>query len=423
MATKVYMEALSPTMEEGQLVQWLKAEGDEISNGDVIAEIETDKATMELIARGDGILRKIFLDAGGVAEVGAVIGVIAPADEDISGIQGASGGASPAAETTAEPAVAAPARAADPVAPAATPAPPAQEAVAPVATSGRVKASPLAKRLAEEMGVDIARVPGSGPGGRIVKRDVEAAKSSGVAAPVAAPATWASDGVEFEDIPVSQMRKTIAKRLVTSIGPVPTFYLTMDIDMGRVMEARKSINGMLEKDGMRISINDIVLKATAAALRQHPNCNAQWHDGFIRRYNSVHLAVAVAIEDGLITPVVRNAHAKGLVQISTEVRELAGRAREKKLQPEEYTGSTFSLSNLGMFGIHGFTAIINPPEAGILAIGGIEDTPVVVDGQVTVRPRMRITMSCDHRVIDGAQGSRFLQTLKGMLEEPTAILL
>ncbi|MGY8800145.1 MAG: pyruvate dehydrogenase complex dihydrolipoamide acetyltransferase, partial [Longimicrobiales bacterium] len=422
MATKVHMEALSPTMEEGQLVQWLKAEGDEISNGDVIAEIETDKATMELIARGDGILRKIFLDAGGVAEVGAVIGVIAPADEDISGIQGASGGAAPAAEAAAEPAVAAPAPVAAPVAPAPTPAPPVQEAAVPVATSGRVKASPLAKRLAEEMGVDIARVPGSGPGGRIVKRDVEAAKSSGVAAPVAAPATWASDGVEFEDIPVSQMRKTIAKRLVTSIGPVPTFYLTMDIDMGRVMEARKSINGMLEKDGMKISINDIVLKATAAALRQHPNCNAQWHDGFIRRYNSVHLAVAVAIEDGLITPVVRNAHAKGLVQISTEVRELAGRAREKKLQPEEYTGSTFSLSNLGMFGIHEFTAIINPPEAGILAIGGIEDTPVVVDGQVTVRPRMRITMSCDHRVIDGAQGSRFLQTLKGMLEEPTAIL-
>ena len=423
MATKVYMEALSPTMEEGQLVQWLKAEGDEIRNGDVIAEIETDKATMELIARGDGILRKIFLDAGGVAEVGAVIGVIAPADEDTSGIQGVSGSASPAAEASAEPAVAAPAPAAAPVAPAATPAPPAQEAVAPVATSGRVKASPLAKRLAEEMGVDIARVSGSGPGGRIVKRDVEAAKSSGVAAPVAAPATWASDGVEFEDIPVSQMRKTIAKRLVTSIGPVPTFYLTMDIDMGRVMEARKSINGMLEKDGMKISINDIVLKATAAALRQHPNCNAQWHDGFIRRYNSVHLAVAVAIEDGLITPVVRNAHAKGLVQISTEVRELAGRAREKKLQAEEYTGSTFSISNLGMFGIHEFTAIINPPEAGILAVGGIEDTPVVVDGQVMVRPRMRITMSCDHRVIDGAQGSRFLQTLKGMLEEPTAILL
>jgi pyruvate dehydrogenase E2 component (dihydrolipoamide acetyltransferase) len=219
------------------------------------------------------------------------------------------------------------------------------------------------------------------------------------------------------------MRKTIAKRLVTSIGPVPTFYLTMDVDMGRVIEARKSINNMLEEDGLKISINDFVLKAVAAALRQHPNCNAQWQDGFVRRFNAVHVGVAVAIEDGLITPVVRNAHAKGIVQISGEVREMAGRARDRKLTPEEYTGATFSVSNLGMFGIHEFTAIINPPEAGILAVGGIEDTPVVVDGEVTIRPRMRITMSCDHRVIDGAQGSRFLQTLKGMLEEPAAILL
>jgi pyruvate dehydrogenase E2 component (dihydrolipoamide acetyltransferase) len=286
-----------------------------------------------------------------------------------------------------------------------------------------VKASPLARRLAEEMGVDIARVPGSGPGGRVVKRDVEAAKASGVAAPVDTPATWASDGAEYEDIPTSQMRKAIAKRLVTSIGPVPTFYLTVDVDMGRVIEARKSINAMLEKDGMRVSINDILLKAIAAALRQHPNCNAQWHDGFVRRFNAVHLGVAVAIEDGLITPVIKNAHAKGIAQISAEVRELAGRAREKKLMPDEYTGSTFTVSNLGMLGIHEFTAIINPPESGILAVGGIVETPVVVDGEVTVRPRMRITMSCDHRVIDGAQGARFLQTLQGMLEEPTAILL
>jgi pyruvate dehydrogenase E2 component (dihydrolipoamide acetyltransferase) len=219
------------------------------------------------------------------------------------------------------------------------------------------------------------------------------------------------------------MRKTIAKRLVTSIGPVPTFYLTMDVDMGRVIDARKSINAMLEKDGLKVSINDFVLKAVAAALRQHPNCNAQWQEGYVRRFNAVHVGVAVAIEDGLITPVVRNAHAKGIVQISGEVREMAGRARDRKLTPEEYTGATFSVSNLGMFGIHEFTAIINPPEAGILAVGGIEDTPVVVDGEVTIRPRMRITMSCDHRVIDGAQGSRFLQTLKGMLEEPAAILL
>lgn len=436
MATKVHMEALSPTMEEGQLVQWLKAEGDDIANGDILAEIETDKATMELVARGEGVLRKIFLTAGGTAEVGSVIGVIAGADEDISGIAGVSGGGATAAPTAPPEALAevAPMPAAQtlpaPEAPAVSA--PATSAPATTATAtlpasaangGRVKASPLARRLAEEMGVDIARVPGSGPGGRVVKRDVEAAKASGVAAPVDTPATWASDGAEYEDIPTSQMRKAIAKRLVTSIGPVPTFYLTVDVDMARVIEARKSINAMLEKDGMRVSINDILLKAIAAALRQHPNCNAQWHDGFVRRFNAVHLGVAVAIEDGLITPVIKNAHAKGIAQISAEVRELAGRAREKKLMPDEYTGSTFTVSNLGMLGIHEFTAIINPPESGILAVGGIVETPVVVDGEVTVRPRMRITMSCDHRVIDGAQGARFLQTLQGMLEEPTAILL
>ncbi len=425
MATKVHMEALSPTMEEGQLVQWLKSEGDEIANGDILAEIETDKATMELVARGDGVLRKIFLDAGGTADVGAVIGVIAGADEDISGIDGVSGGASSAPAPPPEtPDDSAPAPADSTSAPAAPAAPPAQATsvtAAPVGAGGRVKASPLARRLADEMGVDLARIAGSGPSGRVVKRDVEAAKAAGASAP-AAPA-WTSDETEYEDVPTSQMRKAIAKRLVTSIGPVPTFYLTMDIDMGRVLEARKSINAMLEKEGGKISINDIVLKAVSAALRQHPNCNAQWQEGFIRRFNAVHIGVAVAIDDGLITPIVRNAHAKGIVQIGAEVKELAGRARDKKLMPEEYTGATFSVSNLGMFGIHEFTAIINPPEAGILAVGGIEQTAVVVDGQVVVRPRMRITMSCDHRVIDGAQGSRFLQTLKGMLEEPTAILL
>jgi pyruvate dehydrogenase E2 component (dihydrolipoamide acetyltransferase) len=370
------------------------------------------------------VLRKIFLQAGGTAEVGAVIGVIASADEDISGIEGVSGGNGASALGTAAVEVpeAAPASpAAPPPSEPAPPAPAAVQAAPPVAEGERVKASPLARRLAEEVGLDLARVPGSGPGGRVVKRDVEAAKEAGVATPTG-PA-WTPDEAEYEDVPTSQMRKTIAKRLVTSIGPVPTFYLTVDVDMGRVIEARKSINAMLEKEGGRVSINDIVLKATAAALRQHPNCNAQWHDGFIRRFNAVHLGVAVAIEDGLITPIVKHANLKGITQIGAEVKELAGRAREKKLMPEEYTGATFSVSNLGMFGIHEFTAIINPPEAGILAVGGIEDTPVVVDGQVTVRPRMRITMSCDHRVIDGAQGSRFLQTLKGMLEEPTAILL
>jgi pyruvate dehydrogenase E2 component (dihydrolipoamide acetyltransferase) len=418
------MEALSPTMEEGQLVQWLKSEGDEVSNGDILAEIETDKATMELVARGDGVLRKIFVEAGGVAPVGSVIAVIAKGDEDISGIEGHSGGGTTTAVADAPAEPAGPKTKAEPAPPAraAVPSAPAKPA-APAATGngGRVKASPLARRLAEEMGVDLSRVEGSGPGGRVVKRDVEAAKAAGVPAP--SVAAWVPDGAEYEDVPTSQMRKTIAKRLVTSIGPVPTFYLTVDIDMTRLLEARESINAMLEKDGLKVSINDIVLKAVAGALRRHPECNAQWHEGFVRRFNSVHLGVAVAVEDGLITPVVRDAHAKGIAHIGAEVRELASRARDKKLKPEEYTGATFSVSNLGMFGIHEFTAIINPPEAGILAVGGVEETPVVVDGQVMVQPRMRITMSCDHRVIDGATGAQFLQTLRSMLEEPTAILL
>ena len=413
------MEALSPTMEEGQLVQWLKNEGDTIAIGDVLAEVETDKATMELVARGDGVLRKIFLNAGGTAEVGAVIGVIAMEDEDISDISGASGGGAPAAPSVEEPVSIPepdPVKKTDPIV--------AAEPAALASERGRIKASPVARRLAEQMGVDISQIAGSGPGGRVVKRDIEAAKDSQSAPPSrpAAP-TWAPDETEYEDLQTSQMRKTIAKRLITSIGPVPTFYLTVDVDMARAMEARKSINSMLENEGVKVSINDIVLKAVAGALRQHPNCNAQWHDGFIRRFRAVHIGVAVAVEDGLITPVVKHAHLKGITQIGSEVKELAGRARDKKLMPEEYTGATFSVSNLGMFGIHEFTAIINPPEAGILAVGGIEQTPVVEDGEVVVRPRMRITMSCDHRVIDGAQGSRFLQTLKGMLEEPTAILL
>ena len=412
MVTKVHMEALSPTMEEGQLVQWLKSEGEEVSSGDILAEIETDKATMELVARGDGILRKIFLDAGGVSAVGSVIAVIASADEDISGIEEGSDGngtqqALPeesSAETTQEPEVAT-----------------TSEISAGTQGTGSVKASPLARRLATEMGVDLLTIKGSGPGGRVVKRDLEGVKTAGSTG--AATTTWTPEENEYEDVPTSQMRKSIAKRLVTSIGPVPTFYLTVEVDMNRVIEARESMNSMLEEDGYRISVNDIVLKAVAAALRQHPNCNAQWHDNFVRRFNAVHLGVAVAIDEGLITPVIRNAHAKGIMQIASEVRELAGRARTKKLMPDEYTGSTFSVSNLGMFGIQEFTAIINPPEAGILAVGGIEETPVVVSGEVKICPRMRITMSCDHRVIDGAQGARFLATLKSMLEEPTAILL
>jgi pyruvate dehydrogenase E2 component (dihydrolipoamide acetyltransferase) len=253
-----------------------------------------------------------------------------------------------------------------------------------------------------------------------VKRDVEqAAKEPAVAGPSVPPPSAG----DYVDVPLTQMRKTIARRLVESIGPVPHFFLTTDVDMSRAVEARKRVNALLDARGIKVSYNDIVLKATAMALLRHPNCNAHWGGDHVRQSTRVHLGVAVAIEDGLITPIVRDAHVKGMARIAEEVRELAGRAREKKLKPEEYTGATFSVSNLGMFGIESFTGVINPPEAGILAVGALEDRAVVEGGQVVVRPRMRITMSCDHRIIDGAQGARFLETLKGILEEPLAALI
>jgi len=439
MATKVHMEALSPTMEEGQLVKWLKNEGDQVNEGDVLAEIETDKATMELVARGSGVLRARLLNEGQTAKVGDVIGVIAAPDEDISSLVGAAPPAEkpvPAAakkEETIENAAApetekpqlerraAPrgpeeeARTAAMRQPAPAPAP------QPRADGERVKASPLARRMAAESGLDLASIQGSGPGGRIVRRDVEAAEA---APPAAAPAFRpAPAGVEVEEVPVTQMRKTIAKRLVTSIGPVPTFYLTIEVDMSRMVEARERVNDRLRDAGIKASVNDFIIKAVASALRRHPEVNAAWHENVIRRYHRVHIGVAVAVEDGLITPVIRDADLKGVAEISAEVRELAGRAREKKLKPEEYTGATFSVSNLGMFGIDEFTAIINPPEAAILAIGRVEDRVVAENGAPVVRPRMRITMSCDHRVIDGATGARFLQTLRAYLEEPMMILV
>ncbi len=441
MATKVHMEALSPTMEEGQLVRWLKKEGEQVSEGDILAEIETDKATMELVARGSGVLRGIALAEGGTAPVGEVIAVIAAPDEDISALVPAAAAAAAPASATPVPQPAAPAAAATP-APAGPPAVELEEEEMTGASlarareagdgadgrDGRVRASPLARRLARDAGVALEAVQGTGPGGRIVKRDIEAAarapaRPAAPAAPAAPRPALAVAGADVEDVPVSQMRKAIAKRLVTSIGPVPTFYLTVDIDMTRLMAARESVNQRLEARGIKTSINDFIVKAVAVALARHPEVNAQWAETTIRRYNRVHIGIAVAIEDGLITPVVRDANLKGIAEIAAEVRELAGRAREKKLTPEEYSGSTFSISNLGMFGIDEFTAIINPPEAGILAVGAVTERVVVEAGAMVVRPRMRITMSCDHRVIDGATGARFLQTLQSMLEEPTAILV
>jgi pyruvate dehydrogenase E2 component (dihydrolipoamide acetyltransferase) len=464
MATKVYMEALSPTMEEGRLVTWLKNEGDEVKEGDVLAEVETDKATMELVARGSGVLRKRLIGEGDTSNVGTMIAVIAGADEDISALTGgadaapaqapaaaeapaqqaaAGGGATAAPPAAAPPAPAEPAQAppaaAQPAAEA-QPAAPAQQGGAPGADNGRVKASPLARRLAQEAGMQIGAVQGTGPGGRIVKRDIEQAVAQGgaqpqaeapqvqpaaAAAPSAPPATQVppSTDARYREHPLSQMRKTIARRLTQSIGPVPHFFLTIEVDMGEAMALRARVNERFKDQGIKTSPNDLVIKAVAVALRKHPFVNAAWMGDAIHLYEQVHIGVAVAVDEGLITPVIRDADRKGLSEIAAEVKELAGRAREKKLKPEEYTGSTFSISNLGMFGIEEFTAVINPPEAAILAVGAVGPKVVVDDeGNMAIRQRMRVTLSCDHRVIDGATGAQFLQTLKQYLEEPMMMI-
>jgi len=289
-----------------------------------------------------------------------------------------------------------------------------------------VRSSPLARRMASEQGVPLESVRGSGPGGRIIKRDVEQAMAAGPAQRPAAPAGGAApqraaaSGADYEDVGLTQIRKTIARRLSESIGPIPTFYLTAELDLGKVAELRQAMNAM--GDEFRVSFNDIVLKAVATALAQHPEVNAHWLGDRIRYHNRVHLGMAVATDDGLIVPVIFDADQKRMSEISAEAKQLAGRARERKLKPEEFTGSTFSVSNLGMFGIDQFTAIINPPEVAILAIGAVEDKPVVVDGELEVRKRMRITMSCDHRVVDGAVGAKFLQTLRRMLENPLMLV-
>ncbi len=425
MATKVLMEALSPTMEEGRLVEWKKQEGDAVAAGEVLAEVETDKAVMDLTARAAGVLLKHAIAAGTTVPVGQVVGVIGSKGEDIAALLGG-GAPKPSVPVAAAPAAALPVK---PTAPAAAPVagPPAVSAVAvaPAAApvDGRVKASPLARKIAAEKGLDLARLQGSGPEGRIVVRDLEGAGA--VAAMPAAGAAAAAPGslTGFTDTPLSQLRKTIAKRLTQSIGPIPTFYLTAEVDMERVAEAREALNARAEAEKKpKVSFNDIVIKATALALMQHPACNAWWQEDRIRYWHDVHISMAVAIEDGLITPVIRHADRKSLREIGAESKELAGRARERRLAPEEYTGGTFSVSNLGMFEIDQFTAVINPPEAGILAIGSIVAKPVAEGDKVVIRRRMRVTMSCDHRVIDGATGAAFLKTLKTMLENPLALV-
>jgi pyruvate dehydrogenase E2 component (dihydrolipoyllysine-residue acetyltransferase) len=445
MATKVIMPKLSPTMEEGQIARWLKKEGDKVTMGEPLAEIDTDKATMEMQALTEGVLRKIIIGDGQSAPLGQPIAIIGTADEDISSLLSEAPPAPAKQEAPApqqpEPAPAAAEQPAQPQARAAAAGTASnanngsQTAPAPAASapsSGRLIVSPLAARMAAESGLDLRSVQGSGPGGRIIKKDIEAALSQPKAAPSAQRYPRAVEPARFQpaevaaasayrDEPATQIRQTIAKRLVTSLGPVPHFFLTTDIEMDRAAEMRRGINA-LDPD-LKISINDIIIKVTAAALIQHPEVNASFQEKFIRYYEHADIGVAVAIEDGLITPVVRAADQKSLSQIAVEVRELAERARSKKLKPEEYTGATFSISNLGMFGIDEFTAVINPPEGAILAIGAMTAKPVVRDNEIVIRQIMRVTMSCDHRVVDGATGAKFLQTFKKILENPLYLVV
>jgi pyruvate dehydrogenase E2 component (dihydrolipoamide acetyltransferase) len=444
MATKVTMEALSPTMEEGRLVKWLKNEGDPVAKGDVLAEVETDKAVMELTARGDGVLRARLAAEGDTRPVGELLAVIAAPDENIDALVKK---APAAAVTPSEPssppnevpsasraapapavtmpsstghAPAAPQPPQAPQAPQAPPSPPASSSSAGNG-GGRARSSPLARRLASERGLDLGQLHGSGPGGRVIRRDIEAAAAlPAPAAPPAPPAPRAATAGDFEDVPLTQIRKTIARRLAESIGPVPTFYLTADFDLTSVRELRTRMIAL--GDEFKVSYNDILLKAIATALSQHPEVNAHWLGDSIRRHHRVHLGMAVAVEDGLITPIIADADRKRISEIARESRELAKRARERKLAPEEYTGATATVSNLGMFGIDEFTAIINPPEVAIFAVGAVGDVPVVVDGALAVRTRVRITMSCDHRAVDGATGARFMQTLRRLIENPLMLV-
>ncbi|QXD16378.1 pyruvate dehydrogenase complex dihydrolipoamide acetyltransferase [Rhodocaloribacter litoris] len=434
MAIPVEMPKMSDTMEEGVLVSWLVEEGASVSAGDVIAQVETDKATMDLEVYDDGVLLKKVIQEGEAVPIGGLIAVLGEEGEDISEVLakygGGDGSAAPEPETKAE-AVEAEAGQAPSGDGAAE-----EAAVAAGPEEGaRIKASPLARKMAREHGIDLRTVRGSGPEGRIIKRDIEALlagapvevpeaapKPAPAEAPAEAPAMPAAYDVER----ISQMRKTIARRLAQSKFTAPHFYLTVDVDMEKATAFREQLNELAEAQGRgKVSFNDLVTKACALALRQHPYVNASYleAEGEIRLHREIHVAVAVAIDEGLITPVIRHADRKGLGQIAEETRRLAEKARNRELQPEEYTGSTFTTSNLGMFGIDEFTAIINPPNACILAIGAIRDVPVVRDGEVVPGRRMRLTLSCDHRIVDGAVGARFLTTVRQYLEEPLNLLL
>ncbi len=438
MAEVIRMPRMSDTMEEGNIIGWLKNEGDTVEAGETLAEVETDKATMELDSFVDGVLLHIAVKEGAVP-IDGVIAVVGEEGEDWKSVleeaqKSQRNGQSKDAEKSSSEGETKPSEMAKQPEPTAEPGT-AQD-------DQRIKVSPLARSMAKEAGIDLATLSGSGDQGRIVKKDIEAALEKGAPAPApqkeqptapppspepeaeegpsVVPFTLSASGENYENKPVSQMRKVIARRLGESKFSAPHFYLTMEIDMEKAMQLRKRLN---EMSPTRISFNDLVVKAAAAALRQHPAVNSSWMEDKIRYNRDIHMGVAVAVDEGLLVPVIRYADMKTLSQINVEVRELAGRAKKRKLQPDEMQGNTFTISNLGMFGIDEFTAIINPPDACIMAVGGIVEKPVVKNGEIVVGHMMKVTLSCDHRVVDGATGAQFLQTFKAILEDPIKLLI
>jgi len=420
MAEIVQMPKLSDTMTDGVVAEWHKKVGDDVESGELLAEIETDKATMEFESFQDGVLLYIGVEKGATAPVDSVLCILGEKGEDYKALlkeaESAAVAASPKEEKKTTPAPAAVKETPAPVAAKAAAPAAVMSAPAPVAApssngNGRVIASPLAKRLAEERGINISFVPGSGDSGRVVKRDIENYNGGG--------STFVGKE-SFTEVAVSQMRKVIASRLAESKFTSPHFYLTIEIDMDEAIEARKKINGMITPE--KISFNDLIVKAVAKSLRKHPAVNTSWLGDRIRYNDHIHIGVAVAVEDGLLVPVVRFADGKRLTQIGAEVKDLAARAKAKKLQPADWEGNTFTISNLGMFGIDEFTAIINPPDACIMAVGGIAEKPVVKNGQIVPGNIMKVTLSCDHRVVDGAVGSAFLNTFRDYMESPVLLL-
>ena len=415
MAEIVYMPKLSDTMTEGVVAAWTKNVGDAVKTGEILAEIETDKATMEFESFYDGVLLYIGVETGKTAPVNAILAIIGDKGEDIASLITAT----PEAPVISEKKVEEKKEAAPTPLVVQEKAPVAEVKTIPLASnSGRIFASPLAKKLAEEKGIDINAVSGTGENGRIIKKDVDHYTPYTPANRIFSQAPLGVEG--FTDEPVSQMRKTISRRLAESKFSAPHFYLTLDIDMDQAITIRKGLNSV---EGVKVSFNDMVVKAVGMSLKQHPTVNSAWMGDFIRKNQHVHVGVAVAVEDGLLVPVIRFADSKGILEIASEVKEYAQKAKDKKLQPSDWEGNTFTISNLGMFGIESFTAIINAPDSCIMAVGGIKEVPVVKDGKIVPGNVMKVTLSCDHRVVDGASGASFLQTFKQYMENPVSMLI